>query len=788
MKKLSILLLVILFFLNPALSYADVITTVSVTASVAPHASDFSLSMSSSPTSATTVNQFQKIVYTITYGSNLAYATPMTITASWTQGTIQGQGSPSVDIADYVVGSASNGYNSTAPVVDTTNKTITWTISSIPANTTGQTVNFTLETNASYTGASTVIFPTTAQMTNVGVTVPSQSITMTYQYNANITPSPTLTLTPTISPTPTSAQATTTPGVTSAITTTTPTLSPTPTPTPFIAPSQLVITDVAIETISPTNATIQVRTNIPASSFIEYGTSPRLLNQISQTITGAEQLITLENLQPNTKYYFRVVARSGENQTVTPEIFTFTTAVSPATFQVDKSSLIVTSGSTLLYSSVENQNGDLHETVVLPINKPFQFTFSINAKNDVNKIEAFIKNNNVLAASTTNDPQNNLRLFEIQPNVYQGLLKTEDIPGKYGLDIQVFDNKGNITEQQLFALKVIPPLMVFSQETKEPIEHAQITLSRLDIRTNKYVLVTSKMFAIQNPSFTDIQGQISYVLPQGGYQMNINALGYADKTVTFRIGSGSNEQYPTIYLEKAGISLGSIGHTVGALFMECVSATDTYFSFIGNSKQFSFVASSLTIILFVILSLLALRFRLGINLFLLPWLFGYRLWKLLFKQKNVACGRVIEEEYHVSIMHAAVTIIDADRNVILHKTKTNPTGEFFFTPTDCALYKIAVEKNGYDQHPFFEFTKESLLSGILVLPMKQENQAVSIGMYISESMKELLSLSLEIVLITSCALEIIFGIYLGWIFVLPFLVISLLNFIILLLNMHDLKS
>lgn len=504
MKKLSILLLVILFFLNPALSYADVITTVSVTASVAPHSSDFSLSMSSSPTSATTVNQFQKIVYTITYGSNLAYATPMTITASWTQGTIQGQGSPSVDIADYVVGSASNGYNSTAPVVDTTNKTITWTISSIPANTTDQTVNFTLETNASYTGASTVTFPTTAQMTNVGVTVPSQSITMTYQYNANITPSPTLTLTPTISPTPTSVQATTTPGVTSAVTTTTPTLSPTPTPTPFIAPSQLVITDVAIETISPTNATIQVRTNIPASSFIEYGTSPRLLNQISQTITGADQLITLENLQPNTKYYFRVVTRSGENQ-----------------------------------------NGDLHETVVLPINKPFQFTFSINAKNDVSKIEAFIKNNNVLAASTTNDPpQNNLRLFEIQPNVYQGLLKTGDIPGKYGLDIKVFDNKGNITEQQLFALKVIPPLMVFSQDTKEPIEHAQITLSRLDIRTNKYVLVTSKMFAIQNPSFTDIQGQISYVLPQGGYQMNINALGYADKIVTFRIGSVSNRLVP----------------------------------------------------------------------------------------------------------------------------------------------------------------------------------------------------------------------------------------------------
>ncbi|HSW97659.1 MAG TPA: carboxypeptidase-like regulatory domain-containing protein [Candidatus Saccharimonadales bacterium] len=787
MKKLAFFLFFLLFFIHPLSGFADT-SDITVNASVNPHPSDFQLSISSNPTSAITVNQFQNIVYTITYGSHVSYATPITITAFWDDGTIQGQSSPSVSIADYVIGSATNGYNNTPAVVDTVNKTITWTISSFPANTINQTVSFNLQTNDSYKGAQTVTFPTTARLTESGTTVPGQSGTMTYQYNPAITPSPTPTLTPPVTPTPTqtSSPNPSTPSTSSgptAIPTEEVTMTPTPTAIPI---NPLTITTVSVETISPTNATIHVTTSAPSTMIIQYGTSPGLLHQTSGEVTGIDQIITLANLQPNTRYYFRVIVKSGE-ETVTSEIFTFTTATTPTTIQVDKTSLIVTSGSTLLYSVVVNADGRLHETIVLPVNKPFQFTFSLAGNNDIKKVIAFVRNNHVLGVNTFDQqpPENNIKLFEIQPQVYQGLLTSSKIPGIYGLYIHVFDTKGNIREQQLFSIKVIRPLTILSQQTKKPIEHAQVTLYRLDIASRKFARITPQMFAIQNPSYSTLQGEVPFVLPQGKYQVVIDTFGYAEKKVAFTIGPARDEDYPVIYLEKAGLSLETIRNSIGSIFGELSTATNTYAATIGNAKQFSLLICSLTVLLFVILSLLSLSFRFHTNIFLLPWLLWHYLKRLLFNKSNKIVGKVIDEVAMFPLSNAAVTIIDADKNQIIYTMQTNPAGEFSFAPTDATTYKIAIEKNGYEQHPFFEFLKESITSEMLFLPIKKEEQAISIGMYISHWITDLLSLSLEIILITTFLLEILFGMYLGWISIFPFLIISLLNFILLIITKHS---
>ncbi|HSW96555.1 MAG TPA: fibronectin type III domain-containing protein [Candidatus Saccharimonadales bacterium] len=790
MKKLAILLSFLFLLLNPIRGFADT-SDIIVNAAVNPHPSDFQLSISSNPTSATTVNQFQNIVYTITYGSHVSYATPITITAFWDDGTIQGQSSPSVSISDYVIGSATNAYNNTPAVVDTVNKTITWTISSFPANMLNQTISFSLQTNDSYKGAQTVTFSTTARLTVSGTTVPDQSGIMTYQYNPAITPSPTPTLTPTITPTPTSSSSTTpTPSTSSPLrqgsegqTGSTVTMTPTLTQ---ISTTPLTIINVSVETIAPTSASIHILTNIPATMFIQYGTSPGLLPQTSSEVSGIDQTITLANLQPNTRYYFRVIAKSGE-ETVTSEIFTFITASTLPTVQIDKSSIIVTSGTTLLYSVVENINGQLHETIVLPVSKPFQFTFSLAGKNDIKKVEAFVRNNKVLGVNTFDQqpPETNIKLFEIQPHVYQGLLTTSKTSGTYGLYIHIFDTKGNISEQQLFSVKVIRPLTILSQQTKKPIDHAQATLYRLDISSQKFVKITPQMFAIQNPSYASLQGEIPFVLPQGSYQVVINSLGYAEKTVTFKIGPARDEDYPIIYLEKSGFSISNIKNSFGAVFTELNTATATYFSTIGNSKQFSLLICSLTVILFVSLSLLSLSFRFHTNIFLLPWLLWHYLKRLLFKQSNKVFMKVIDEVAMFPLSNGAVTIIDADKNQIIYAMQTNPAGEFSFIPTAATTYKIAIEKNGYEQHAFFEFSKESITSEMLFLPIKKEEQAISIGMYVSYWITDLLSLSLEIILITTFLLEIIFGMYLGWISIFPFLIISLLNFILLIITKHS---
>src|SRR5579859_3672093 len=170
MKKIFTGLCIVLSFINPAAAFADITQNIAVSATINPHASDFQFAISATPNALTSVNQFQNIIYTITYGSHLSYATPITIVGSWDKGTIQGQSSPSVDIANYVIGSATNAYNNTIPVIDTVNKTITWTITSFPANTTSQTVGFTLQTNADYASSQTVTFPAIAHLSVTGVT------------------------------------------------------------------------------------------------------------------------------------------------------------------------------------------------------------------------------------------------------------------------------------------------------------------------------------------------------------------------------------------------------------------------------------------------------------------------------------------------------------------------------------------------------------------------------------------------------------------------------------------
>ena len=76
--------------------------------------------------------QGTELTYRIVYGSYLNTSTGITVQAEWDLGIIQGSTIPTEDILDYVVGSASNAYNNTTPVVDTVNRTISWTINSIP--------------------------------------------------------------------------------------------------------------------------------------------------------------------------------------------------------------------------------------------------------------------------------------------------------------------------------------------------------------------------------------------------------------------------------------------------------------------------------------------------------------------------------------------------------------------------------------------------------------------------------------------------------------------------------
>jgi hypothetical protein len=83
-----------------------------------------------------------------------------------------------------------------------------------------------------------------------------------------------------------------------------------------------------IESVSDTTAVVSWSTNQPSSSTVQYGQSWLALNQTAQAAWGATtHRVTINNLKPNTKYYFRVQSAQaqGTGQVARSQFGTFQT-------------------------------------------------------------------------------------------------------------------------------------------------------------------------------------------------------------------------------------------------------------------------------------------------------------------------------------------------------------------------------------------------------------------------------------------------------------------------------
>jgi len=253
-------------------------------------------------------------------------------------------------------------YGSTPAVVDTVNKTITWTIDSFPGNTTNQTVTFELKTNDSYTGDKNVSFNVSARTISGPTVTPDQTVTQTYLYDAGLAPTPT----PTAAPAPQNAN------MASAITPTVAEASPTPAPAPF------AFSNVYVYTVSQLKAQISIATNRNATSTVQYGTSPTALSQNVSNPTPLEQaIITLPNLNPDTAYYFRTTVTDSYGNSLKSDIFTFRTAVVSEVVLINPQSLIVISNSNFLVNpEAQKTDGQPQKNaIVVPSSTNLKFNF-----------------------------------------------------------------------------------------------------------------------------------------------------------------------------------------------------------------------------------------------------------------------------------------------------------------------------------------------------------------------------------------------------------------------------
>jgi hypothetical protein len=738
---------------------------IQITATVPPNASYLPISIEST-TPGDNFPQNTTLDYTINYGLLTQGPFPLTIQAQWSQGTIQGSMVPSVDILDYVVGSASTAYGGTPAVVDTVNQTITWTINSFPGNTTNQTVSFELETNNSYPGNLPVSFTISARAASETTVTPDQNVTQNYLYNASLEPTPT----PTPQPTPTP-----TPGPSNSTTTTTTTPTPTPSPAPASA-----ISGISVYSISQNTASVSISANGNAAVTVSYGLSPTGLSQRIISLTPQlETTIEFPNLQPDTTYYFTVSGPNG----IKSDIYTFHTAVVSEAPTVDINTLVATSNNSVIANGSSqnatpgNPANTNKNTIVVPVSSPFSIQFSLTKTTQIKSIQAFIVNKNVLAANSFQASSSNpdyVDLVEIQPGVFAGKLLSQPVPGNYELYARIIDYNGNITVQKIADLNITNKFTILVQGGHEPIENARVLFYLYSKQSRTYSVISPSILPIVNPTFSLSDGTVDVTLPQGTYKADISAIGYKDQTIEFTIAPQSG--YPTVYLQSSSNILTTLQY-YGSTVYDAFIASQIFFQQEAQSNHLFNVTATGAIVFLIVITILSISARTHIAVFYLPYFLYFKLLLMFRKDTNrLVFGQVIDEQSEQPISRANVYLSAPNGKHALMTLVTNKLGEFYYSNPKGLDYKITVVKEGYASPEPWEFENSKIHAIPAIIKMSyQEKPHYSIPTLVRFYFEDLLGMFMEFLIIFGLFVQFYFIFVFGFVKVAPFILITILN-------------
>src|SRR5690606_20401747 len=139
-------------------------------------------------------------------------------------------------------------------------------------------VSFALRTSNIFVTELPITFSVNARVLGPGTSSLMDTITNTYLFNYS----------PSLPPGPTS-----TPG---------PQATPTPTPIPTF-----YLSGVSVRSLTQNEARIGISLSFPGTLRLTYGTNPSALTEDIIALTPSSfQLLTLPNLMPNTRYYFKI--------------------------------------------------------------------------------------------------------------------------------------------------------------------------------------------------------------------------------------------------------------------------------------------------------------------------------------------------------------------------------------------------------------------------------------------------------------------------------------------------
>jgi hypothetical protein len=723
---------------------------IAVTAWIRPHVSDLPISITSNRDNVT---QNTDIEYTITYGIDTIDSFPLTIQAQWSQGSVENAVVPSVDIVDYVVGSATDAVNLTPPIIDTINRTITWDISSL-GNTMGKTVTFKLKTNDNYQGANKVNFDVSARAISGSVVTPDAITTGHYHYAQ-----------------PTSS------------------LTPTPTPIAVTPENPLEITNIDITSVSQSTAQIMVSTNYDSLLNFKYGTTANsLINTIKTLKKTKTNLIDLDKLEPNTNYYFRVYIAQGSGKIITSDIFTFKTAVVSPIPSVNTQTIIATSKDNLLINTLGPTGSNISSSIIMvPTASTFSVQFALNKPISLKTIQAIIRNKKVLGFSTTEKAQaatNYVNLVEIQPGVYAGKLDSPKV-GQYEIYTRLIDFNGNILEQKIADLLVTQKFQVLEKGTKNPVENARVELYIYNQTTKTYSVISSQILPIENPSFTSPQGALNLVLPYGIYKADISAIGYGPQTVEFEINPYAAGDYPTVYLQGQGFNIFNTISYYSQIASDALTASQTYLRDHADSSRLFNLVTTGALFIFVLVTLIAFSAKTHVSLLYLPYFFAYKL-RLLVKKEDplLLVGKIEDKITKLPVSKAIVYLQNPKTGHVEVTLRTNKLGEFYYEEKKDRRYQVYVMKKGFiTPAPVLHQNKgkqEPIVIGIQKLE-EVENLLLDTLIVFSE---DILGTFLEFLIMLGFIFEFYFVATFGLLRTAPFMLISILTFALLLIYIY----
>ncbi len=677
---------------------------ISVTASVAADPNSLQLAFSEDQ-GITSVQENQTLSYTLTYGSTLPYSSAVTLRASWSTGTLSDSSQNGIPIVSYVSNSATDAYNSTAPVIDLTNRTITWSIVALPNNTTNQTVQFQLKTTSAYTGSLGVNFSTTGEI--VSPTNKSTSIQHTYNYSTPVisaTPTPTHTITPT---------NTTTPSNTSIAATATPQQSVQLFPcdqsctessgceTQFCDPAlrrcrlktnpsstQCQPSTLSLVAIHPTQlrsdaATFDVQLSSEAFLQLYLGTSTSS-TKLYQTLPATTfHHLALTELTPETQYFFSFIAQSSDGNTYQSEVFSFTTTAKSHNVSLPDQILFSSTG--ILIASGNTSSTPLFH---LPTNLPVETTLLFPDN-------SFIASIVIHGSSQSNQSLFLGKLSASTSQAYSSNLILPPSTGIYELFARIQNIYGSFEELRIANLKLITPLTITDATSHKPIERAEIFVKKKHPVTNVYEPFSNLSV---NPVFSNHIGQTMLYLGDGEYQIEVSASGYKKQELSFVIQSDSLSQYPQVELIPSSIiSFDTVWYHTTSLKIigeRLTQLLDTLAQSPATVQVIGF--SSLTI--FSILSTLSLLSKTHVTWkgIKAAWEFHKKFhFPSLYPQHFFTFGKVIDATTGKSIPVSEIVITNQKTGITIWTGKTDHIGIFKFSTNKKVPIHLTITAPGY---------------------------------------------------------------------------------------------